>query len=142
MWARQNLLLPCLPLKNLPQHTSRQIAFYAKQKNVKLLFIKSKYGRFIVGISSKNCTYIFGFTALPCSSNGFEQPPDRGKRNEGRRKNHTADFVIDKTYTFEIGGKNKTKKQIANVENAYVAKDSIEIGFGNIIPIWLFGFMY
>jgi|SRR5690554_1675172 len=54
----------------------------------------------------------------------------------------TADFVIDKTYTFEIGGKNKTKKQIAALENAYVAKDNIEIGFGNIIPVWLFGFMY
>lgn len=54
----------------------------------------------------------------------------------------TADFLIDKTYTFEIGVKNKTKKQIANTENAYVAKDSIEIGFGNIIPVWLFGFMY
>src|SRR5690554_4011379 len=54
----------------------------------------------------------------------------------------TADFVIDKTYTFEVGGKNKTKKQIANIENAYVAKDGIEIGFGNIIPVWLFGFMY
>jgi predicted AAA+ superfamily ATPase len=53
-----------------------------------------------------------------------------------------ADFLIDKTYTFEIGGKNKTKQQIANIENAYVAKDGIEIGFGNIIPVWLFGFMY
>lgn len=58
--------------------------------------------------------------------------------------NHSkvADFIVDKTYTFEIGGKNKTKQQIAGVENAYVAKDSIEIGFGNIIPVWLFGFMY
>lgn len=55
---------------------------------------------------------------------------------------NTADFVIDKTYTFEIGGKNKTKKQIASTEKAYVAKDNIEIGFGNIIPVWLFGFMY
>ncbi len=53
-----------------------------------------------------------------------------------------ADFVIDKTYTFEIGGKNKTKKQIASSENAYIAKDSIEIGFSNFIPVWLFGFMY
>jgi len=53
-----------------------------------------------------------------------------------------ADFMIDKTYTFEIGGKNKAKKQITGVTNAYIAKDSIEIGFGNIIPIWLFGFMY
>ena len=54
----------------------------------------------------------------------------------------TADFIIDQTYTFEIGGKNKNKKQIENIENAYIAKDSIEIGFGNIIPVWLFGFMY
>lgn len=54
----------------------------------------------------------------------------------------TADFLIDKTYTFEIGGKNKTKQQIANIENAYIAKDDIEIGFGNIIPVWLFGLMY
>ncbi len=54
----------------------------------------------------------------------------------------TSDFIIDKKYTFEIGGKNKTKKQIANLENAFVAKDSIEIGFDNKIPVWLFGFMY
>lgn len=53
-----------------------------------------------------------------------------------------ADFIIDKTYTFEIGGKNKGKKQIQNTENAYIAKDNIEIGIGNIIPVWLFGFMY
>ena len=53
-----------------------------------------------------------------------------------------ADFIIDKEYTFEIGGKGKTKKQIANLENAFVAKDNIEIGFGNAIPVWLFGFMY
>lgn len=54
----------------------------------------------------------------------------------------TADFVIDKTYTFEIGGKSKTKKQIVGLDNAFIAKDDIEIGFGNIIPVWLFGFMY
>lgn len=53
-----------------------------------------------------------------------------------------ADFIIDKRYTFEIGGKNKKKKQIENVPDAYIAKDGIEIGFGNVIPIWLFGFMY
>ncbi len=54
----------------------------------------------------------------------------------------SADFIIDQTYTFEIGGKNKTKKQIDHLSNAYVAKDNIEIGFGNIVPVWLFGFMY
>lgn len=53
-----------------------------------------------------------------------------------------SDFIIDKKYTFEIGGKNKSKKQISNLKNAFVAKDNIEIGFGNNIPVWLFGFMY
>ncbi len=53
-----------------------------------------------------------------------------------------ADFLIDKTYTFEVGGKSKTRKQITGLDNAYVAKDNIEIGYSNIIPIWLFGFMY
>lgn len=53
-----------------------------------------------------------------------------------------SDFIIDNKYTFEIGGKNKSKKQISNLKNAFVAKDNIEIGFGNNIPVWLFGFMY
>lgn len=53
-----------------------------------------------------------------------------------------ADFIIDKKYTFEIGGKNKTKKQIASTSNTFVAKDGIEIGIGNSIPVWLFGLMY
>lgn len=57
-------------------------------------------------------------------------------------RSEVADFVINKTYTVEIGGKNKMRKQIANIENGYVAKDGIEIGFGNIIPVWMFGLMY
>lgn len=53
-----------------------------------------------------------------------------------------ADFLVNKKYTFEIGGKNKTKKQIIDIPDSYIAKDMIEIGFGNVIPVWLFGFMY
>jgi predicted AAA+ superfamily ATPase len=45
-------------------------------------------------------------------------------------------------YTFEIGGKGKTVKQIQNLENAYVVADDIEIGFLNKIPLYLFGFLY
>lgn len=53
-----------------------------------------------------------------------------------------GDFMIDNTYTFEIGGKNKTRKQILGVENAFLAKDNIEIGTGNTIPLWMFGLLY
>ena len=52
-----------------------------------------------------------------------------------------GDFLIN-DYTFEIGGKNKTKKQIKDIENAYIIKDDIDIGEKNIIPLWLFGFLY
>ena len=53
-----------------------------------------------------------------------------------------ADFLIDNKYTFEVGGKNKTQKQIKNIENAFIVKDDIETGVMNIIPLWLFGLMY
>lgn len=52
-----------------------------------------------------------------------------------------ADFQIGR-YTFEVGGKNKIQKQIAGVSNAFVVKDDIEIGYQNVVPLWLFGLMY
>lgn len=57
-------------------------------------------------------------------------------------RSETADFIIDKSYAFEIGGKNKSKKQLSGLQQAYIAKDDIEIGFGTVIPVWIFGFMY
>ncbi len=53
-----------------------------------------------------------------------------------------ADFLVDNKYTFEIGGKDKTKKQIEHIENAFIAADNIEFGYENKIPLWLFGFLY
>ena len=53
-----------------------------------------------------------------------------------------GDFLIDEKYTFEIGGKNKKQIQIQNIDNSFIAKDNIEIGAGNVIPVWLFGFLY
>ena len=52
-----------------------------------------------------------------------------------------SDFSIGK-YTFEIGGKGKSQKQIQNIENSYIVKDDIEFGMQNIIPLWMFGFTY
>jgi hypothetical protein len=53
-----------------------------------------------------------------------------------------GDFVIDDRYTVEIGGKNKTFKQIKDLPNSFVISDDIEIGNGAKIPLWLFGFLY
>jgi len=53
-----------------------------------------------------------------------------------------GDFLVDEKYIFEIGGKNKTASQIKDLKNAFVVRDDIEIGRKNIIPLWLFGFLY
>jgi hypothetical protein len=53
-----------------------------------------------------------------------------------------GDFLIDEKYTFEIGGKDKSFKQIKDMQNSFVAADDIEIGFGAKIPLYLFGFLY
>lgn len=53
-----------------------------------------------------------------------------------------GDFLIDNKYTFEIGGKNKSFKQIKDIKNSFLAVDDIETGIGNKVPLWLFGFLY
>ena len=53
-----------------------------------------------------------------------------------------GDFVVDGKYIVEIGGKNKNFKQIKELNHSYVVADDIEVGFGNKIPLWLFGFLY
>jgi len=53
-----------------------------------------------------------------------------------------GDFLVDETFVFEIGGKNKSFHQVKDETNAFVASDDIERGFGNKIPLWLFGFLY
>jgi predicted AAA+ superfamily ATPase len=53
-----------------------------------------------------------------------------------------GDFLVDDTYTFEIGGKDKSFKQIKDLKNSFVVADDIETGFGNKIPLYLFGFLY
>ena len=53
-----------------------------------------------------------------------------------------GDFLVDERYTFEVGGKNKSFKQVKDIKNSFVVVDDIEIGSGNKIPLWLFGFLY
>jgi predicted AAA+ superfamily ATPase len=76
-----------------------------------------------------------------------------------KHKLHTSkqgDFLVDETYTFEVGGANKSFKrpskattpqgkargQIKDVKNSFVVADDIEVGLKAKIPLWLFGFLY
>ncbi|MGH2622955.1 MAG: AAA family ATPase, partial [Sphingobacterium sp.] len=51
-------------------------------------------------------------------------------------------FKVDDSYTFEIGEKNKTNKQIKTAAESFVVSDDITHGFHHKIPLWLFGFLY
>ena len=53
-----------------------------------------------------------------------------------------GDFVIGKNILIEVGGRSKTERQIRGTQAAYLALDDIEIGVGNRVPLWLFGFLY
>jgi predicted AAA+ superfamily ATPase len=53
-----------------------------------------------------------------------------------------GDFVVNGRYIVEIGGKSKSFQQIKDIENSFVVADDTEVGFGNKVPLWLFGFLY
>jgi hypothetical protein len=48
-----------------------------------------------------------------------------------------ADFLVNNKYNFTVGG-----RKIEPAPGIYAAADVIEIGEGNKIPLWLFGFLY
>ncbi|MBD3239927.1 MAG: AAA family ATPase [Chitinivibrionales bacterium] len=53
-----------------------------------------------------------------------------------------GDFLIDSRFLFEIGGKNKTSRQIRDEPESYLACEGIDVGHGKRIPLHLFGFLY
>jgi len=52
-----------------------------------------------------------------------------------------GDFLVD-NLTIEVGGKNKSSKQVSATESFLIAADEIETGWGSKAPLWLFGFLY
>jgi len=62
--------------------------------------------------------------------------------NLGIYSDTKGDFYLEKKYSCEVGGKNKGFKQIKDIPNSFLALDNIDLGYGNSIPLWLFGFLY
>ena len=53
-----------------------------------------------------------------------------------------GDFIVDESSLFEVGGEGKGFGQIRDIDDSYVVNDDVEVGIGNKIPLWLFGFLY
>ena len=56
-------------------------------------------------------------------------------------KDH-GDFMVDGKFTFEVGGKDKSFQQIADIPNSYILADNIDFPIGKKLPIWLVGLIY
>lgn len=63
-----------------------------------------------------------------------------GKYTPLEKAAKTRDSLTE--YTFEVGGKSKSNKQIKNVKNSYLILDDIIIADKRKIPLYLFGFLY
>lgn len=53
-----------------------------------------------------------------------------------------GDILVDDHYLFEVGGRKKGYRQIADVPDSFVVADGIDVGIGNKIPLYLFGMLY
>lgn len=53
-----------------------------------------------------------------------------------------GDFLVDKRFLFEVGGKGKKFDQIKDIPGSFLAVDDTEVGYGNRIPLWMFGLLY
>lgn len=53
-----------------------------------------------------------------------------------------GDFLVNNRFTFEVGGKDKSRKQLTGIKNAWVVKDDLEYPVGSELPLWMFGFLY
>ena len=64
-------------------------------------------------------------------------------------KDHTVeygkangDFLVDGHITIEVGGKDKSFDQIADIPDSYIFGDEMEFPVGKKLPLWLAGFLY
>lgn len=52
-----------------------------------------------------------------------------------------GDFLVNDQWTFEVGGKNKSNRQIKDISDSFLVLDDMEYPISGI-PLWLFGFLY
>ena len=78
----------------------------------------------------------YDFTSEECLASYY-----RTKQHEVRYPK-AGDFLIDRKYLFEVGGKGKTFDQIKDISDSYLGVDNTEIGHKNRIPLWMFGLLY
>lgn len=94
-----------------------------------------------VYIDNTNLAYVLGNNATDVGNLRETFFFNQMRVNNDVISSSKADFVIGRC-TFEVGGKGKGQKQIADTAEGYIVKDDIETGYLNVVPLWAFGLNY
>ena len=94
-----------------------------------------------VYIDNTNLAYVLGNNATDIGNLRETFFFNQMRVNHDVVSSDKADFIIDGR-TFEVGGRKKGQRQIADVIEGYVVKDDIEMGYLNVVPLWNFGLCY
>ena len=91
-----------------------------------------------------NTNLLYALSEKEPSSGTVREVFFNNQLNAVHRVNHSpkTDFTVDGQYHFEIGGKTKGRKQIADISKAWIIKDDLEYPAGQTLPLWIFGFLY
>ncbi len=92
----------------------------------------------------ENTNFMYAFAPSEVNTGNLRETFFMNQLSHLHRVEYTdiGDFQIDNKLVFEVGGQSKTKRQIKDIPNSFVAADQIEYGRAETIPLWLFGFLY
>ena len=157
--ARKMLSILAASTPQTPNITelSRNLGMDRKQ-GIKILYLLNRAG--LTGLLAEDADalkYLGAPSKIFCDNGNLmyalSARPDTGTLREVFFNNqigvaHTAtcpkrgDFLVDGKWLFEVGGAKKTFAQIKDEPDSFLAVDGVEVGRGNRIPLWLFGFLY
>ena len=157
--ARRMLTILAASTPQTPNITelSRNLGMDRKQ-GIKILYLLQRAG--LTGLLAEDADalkYLGAPSKIFCDNGNLMQAlvarPDTGTMREAFFNNQLSvahvttypkkgDFLVDGKHLFEIGGAKKTFAQIRDEPDSYLAVDGVEVGRGNRIPLWLFGFLY
>ena len=120
---------------------------YLTKADLLLSVIDSKKGISSLSKPEKlylNNTNLFYTLCESCEIGTIRECFFANQLQESNKINTTSkgDFIINSKYTVEVGGKNKSFKQISDIENSFLVVDTDFTEHKNKIPLWLFGFLY
>ncbi len=95
-------------------------------------------------IFMENTNLLYALSEMEPSAGTVREVFFNNQLSTRHRVNHSGktDFAVDGRFYFETGGRNKSRKQVTDLQNAWVVKDGLEYPAGQSLPLWLFGFLY